>query len=333
MQVKKITKIIKFSEVLKNFMRYKKTRVKESTLNQYFIFESILLKSFQDMDITKIKPLQVQIFFDDFLSCHSLRYAKNLYNYFKDFFKFACKYEIVNINPVCNVELIEIKKKDYKEIIEQKEKSEKIYSIEDLNNIFSKISISEEEKFIFYFALSTGLRCGEILSLTWQDIDFKENKISINKNLIKNSKKKFVIDSPKTLLSIREIYLTDEIKDELKEYKIKQDKNKFFLGKSYQKYFDNENKKEIDFIFRTKNGVLITPYKLQNSIRKIKRIEKDFHFHRLRHSFTSHAVNSGIDILYISRALGHSNTNTTANIYTHIKAEKIKEVYQKIKIQ
>lgn len=324
-------KITIFQEVIKDFMTYKQTRVKESTYSQYKILRNTLLLSFQDKDISKIKPLELQIYFDDFLKTHCLRYARNLLNFLREFYKFAVKYELVNNNPALCVELKDIRKKDYKEIIEEKQKQEKIYSLEDLNKIFSQITISQEEEFIYYFALYTGLRCGEILSLTWQDIDFKENKIKINKNLIKNSKKKFVIDTPKTLLSIRDIYISEDLKKHLKEYKRIQEKNKFYHGKNYKKYFD-ENKKEINFVFRMKNGDLITQIKLQNSIRQIKKIEKDFHFHRLRHSFASHAVNSGVDMLYISRALGHSNIQTTSNIYTHIKQEKIKEVYQKVNL-
>ena len=327
----KTQKITKFSEVIKKFITYKKDRVKESTFSNYIIIKNILLKTFQDTDIKKIKPLELQIFFDNFLKTHCLKYGRNILNFLKDLFKFSVKYEFVNNNPALCVELTEIKKKDYKEIIEEKEKAEKIYSLDDLNKIFSQITISQEEEFIYFFALCTGLRVGEILSLSWDDIDFKENKITVNKNLVKNSKNKFIIDSPKTLLSIREIYLTEDLKKKLKEYKTMQDKNKFYLGKNFKKYFDKNNK-EINFIFRMKNGELITQIKLQNSIRKIKKIEKDFHFHRLRHSFASHAVNSGIDILYISRALGHSNAQTTSNIYTHIKQEKIKEVYKKLKI-
>ena len=327
----KTQKITKFSEVIKKFITYKKDRVKESTFSNYIIIKNILLKTFQDTDIKKIKPLELQIFFDNFLKTHCLKYGRNILNFLKDLFKFSVKYEFVNNNPALCVELTEIKKKDYKEIIEEKEKAEKIYSLDDLNKIFSQITISQEEEFIYFFALCTGLRVGEILSLSWDDIDFKENKITVNKNLVKNSKNKFIIDTPKTLLSIREIYLTEDLKKKLKEYKTMQDKNKFYLGKNFKKYFDKNNK-EINFIFRMKNGELITQIKLQNSIRKIKKIEKDFHFHRLRHSFASHAVNSGIDILYISRALGHSNAQTTSNIYTHIKQEKIKEVYKKLKI-
>lgn len=329
--MKKIIKAIKFSEVVNNFIDYQKKRVKESTLLNYESLKNILINVFGNKEIDKIKPIEVQTFFDDFVIVQGMSsgHSKNLLNFLKSIFKFAFKYDFIRANNISTVEIIS-KRKDIKKIIEEKEKAEKIYSLEDLNKIFSQITISQEEEFIYYFALFTGLRVGEILSLTWDDIDFKENKITVNKNLVKNSKKKFIIDTPKTLSSIREIYLTEDLKKKLKEYKTMQDKNKFYQGKNFKKYFDE--KEEINFVFRMKNGELITQIKLQNSIRKIKKIEKDFHFHRLRHSFASHAVNSGIDILYISRVLGHSNINTTANVYSHLQQDKIKEVYQKINL-
>lgn len=319
-----------FKELIDVFLEYKKKRVKDSTFYLYNILKKYLLDYFDDnIDIKTINTMQLQFFLDNVCSKHKHSTNIGIFNFLKSILFFAENFGFLEENKI-KIKKIELvsKRKTIEDIIEDKEKKNIIYTLSDLDNIFSKIKkVKFEEKFIFYLGLQTGMRVGEILALNWNDIDFKENTIEITKNYLKNVK---ILDIPKTLSSIRKIYISDEIKEVFKKIKYEQNQNKLKYGKEYIKYF--RNKKEVDFIFRKENGEQITYNTLLNTLKKIKRIDKNFHFHKLRHSFCSQYIQQGVDVLHIAKIMGHASMNTTLKIYTHIKNDEIIHIMQKTKI-
>lgn len=316
-----------FEELFNKFISYKKKRVKKSSLDSYIFRSKVFLEKFKDKNIKSFSFVQVQNFFDEFSANHSNAYTKDLKNIVVSVFKFAVKFSYLKeekLKTFSKIELIE-KKKSLEELLEEQEKN-KIITIQDLNNIFSKIKVSEEEKFLFYFGLKTGMRIGEILAITWEDINFNENYIRVNKTFIKDKMKRtFYLDTPKTKTSMRKIFISADLKEELLKYKELQEFNKNYFGSLYHKEKEN-------FIFRLRAGEHITQDNLQNSIRKIKNIYPSFHFHLLRHGFISQLVNSDVNILYVSKIVGHSNSQITEKIYSHIKEEKLKDVMLNVKI-
>ena len=317
-----------FEELFLKFIDYKKKRLKRSTIQQYNTFINEFMKVFRKKDIKKITFIQIQNFFDDYTKERTFSTVKLLKNIIKSVFKYGFKFDFNSEEKYLIFDKLDIiqKNKNINEIIEKKEEKSKIYTLEELNNIFSRIKITEEEKFLYFFGLMTGMRIGEILALTWQDINFEENYISVNKTLSNDKKANcFYVDIPKTENSIRKIYLNDSLKERLLKYKTLQDFNKNYFGSLYEK-------SKLDFVFRMRGGRHITQNVLSLSIRKIKNIDKKFHFHLLRHSFISQMVNNDINILYVSRIVGHSNSNITEKIYSHIQENKLKEVMLSAKI-
>lgn len=149
--------------------------------------------------------------------------------------------------------------------------------------------------------LLTGIRLGELLALTWNDIDFENKILKINKTVfttkIENHYKQ-IIDTPKTKKSVREIPLSNNLIEVLKNIK-NESKSKYIIttkklgivsNRSYQRTFK--------FILK-KNNI---PYK---------------NFHALRHTFATNAVNIGMDVKSIADILGHSNVMITVNRYAH----------------
>lgn len=314
-----------FEELINFFLDYKAKRIKISTLEEYKNNKIVLIKHFGNVEITNITSIKIQLFLDDYSKEHKIKTVKNIFYFIKSLIKFAEKFSLISKNQI-DLNILELPitntKRTLEEIIKQKEKENKIYTIDDLNNIFEQINITEEEKFIFYFGLYTGMRIGEILALTWEDIDFTNKKISVTKNLLKRLE---IIDTPKNFSSIRKIFISDELFEKLKQYQKRQNENRLFFGDKYRD-------KEENFVFRKKNGKRINYNVLLNSIIKIKRIEKDFHFHKLRHSFCSQYIKQGVNILFISKILGHSTLNTTQKIYTHLQENDLLDIMQKVKI-
>lgn len=166
----------------------------------------------------------------------------------------------------------------------------------------------------FLLCLYTGLRIGELLALTWKDVDLINGKISVSKSCHDSwisGKYVKVTDTPKTENSYRLIPLPKQLLPILRELKKKSDCDYLIDGKSeygaqvrsYQKTFD-----------RLLNKLNI-PHK---------------GFHSLRHTFATRALECGMDIKSLSEILGHKNPNITLKRYAHSLYEHKADMMNKI---
>ena len=157
----------------------------------------------------------------------------------------------------------------------------------------------------------TGLRIGELMALTWEDIDFKNKTLNVNKSRAKgkiDGKTTLYIKDPKSEsgtriipLSDRAIYALQKIKEYSTELKLNSDNNLIVANTSSESN-----------ITRTINRMLF---------RAGCETEK-CGLHALRHTFGSLLLEKGVDLKTISYLLGHSDITVTANIYLHITREK-----------
>ncbi|MBR1709977.1 MAG: tyrosine-type recombinase/integrase [Clostridia bacterium] len=178
----------------------------------------------------------------------------------------------------------------------------------------------------FYLAIYGGFRRGEILALTWNDIDFKNRTVSITKAITKTKEGQFVKET-KTVAGNREIMLPSQCFEVLKEWKLKQMELAFSMGKSWKgepgKNFDN------NFIFiQLENGLRMdvdTPtHKFKKAIENYNSActkEEDklplIHLHELRHTSATLLLANNVDIETVSHRLGHSKPSITLDVYGH----------------
>lgn len=149
--------------------------------------------------------------------------------------------------------------------------------------------------------LYTGIRIGELLSLTWNDIDFKKRLLYIRHTLtrIKQDEKVItILDEPKTRKSNRIIPLSTTLIRYLKEIK--------------------SNSSSI-YVISTRNNSFVSIRSYQRTYQKLlKRCNVKYkNFHALRHTFATRALESGMDIKTLSEILGHTNATITLNRYAH----------------
>jgi len=152
-----------------------------------------------------------------------------------------------------------------------------------------------------FFMLNTGLRPGESLALNRSDINFEKNTVKVNKTYLEKEKK--VQNSTKTAASRRTVPIPDDTIPLLKEYMLKQPKQK-----------------PADPLFQTKSGNRPTPSYLRKRFKYVgEKIGCEWiNLHTMRHSFASRLFAKGIDIKVISKLLGHKKISTTYDIYVHI---------------
>ncbi len=150
-------------------------------------------------------------------------------------------------------------------------------------------------------AFFTGSRTGEQLALTWEDIDFNNKTITINKSLNELGQ----ITTPKNKPSIREIDLLEPVGKILKELKESEPANKKFV-----------------FISMPKRSTMF-----QRAFRALLRALnlKERKLYTTRHTFASLMLSQGEEAMWVSKTLGHKDLNTTYKTYSHYIPQREKE--------
>ncbi|MBU5342330.1 site-specific integrase [Caldifermentibacillus hisashii] len=165
---------------------------------------------------------------------------------------------------------------------------------------------------LFTLIARTGLRIGEALALTWDDIDFENKLLSVNKTLSYPLNTNPIITSPKTKASIRTIKLDDQTIKMLKKQKI--NRNEMYL--MYRDY----RQPDTNIIFHQHEGRWLRTNVVREYFKEVcKRAGLPvLSPHALRHSHAVHLLESGATIKYVAERLGHASIKITADTYLHV---------------
>ena len=157
----------------------------------------------------------------------------------------------------------------------------------------------------------SGMRRGELLGLEWNDFDFKKYIVSIARASQYLPKKGVFTTRTKTSSSARVIKLPVAAFNLLMELRVKQAEERIRLGDQWQ---------ETDRLFTMWNGTPMHPDTISSWFRDfIKRHPElpQIHLHSLRHTNATLLIAAGTNVRTVSRRLGHSQTSTTMDIYSH----------------
>jgi len=274
------------------------------------------------LKLSDIKKLAIQKYYN-YLQDEGKSYSqiKNLHKLLNKFFGYAEIEGYIIKNPCKG---LKIPKSDEDEI-EEEDKVIETFSQNEIKILTERLGHSKL-KYIIMFALFTGCRQGEILALEEKDI--KNNIIKISKTLrnvkVYDSEKEHHYElkatKPKTRTSRREIPVPDILKPELKKLKKLATEEKLKLGALY-----NENK----LLFPSQTGTYIDAKNLQRSWKRaLERYNIPYRkFHALRHTYATALFEKGVNIVTVSKLLGHSTIKTT-EIYTHVLENVKKEEVQ-----
>ena len=162
---------------------------------------------------------------------------------------------------------------------------------------------------IAQLALATGMRRGELLALQWGDVDLDRGVLRVERS-VEETRAGLRLKPPKTKRGRRNIGLPADAVTMLREHRRKQRELRLALGQGGQPVL----------VFSTIEGALLSPNGVSRSwrqtcaARKLPRVQ----FHALRHTHASALIRAGVDVLTISRRLGHSSASMTLDVYGHL---------------
>jgi len=176
---------------------------------------------------------------------------------------------------------------------------------------------------LFDLAVKSGPREGELLGLKWEDIDFFRGTISFQRQARRIDGKGLQLRPLKTKASKRTIHVGANTLDLLAKHKDEQEKLKHLVGNSWIKN---------DLVFPTNIGTIFDQSNLVAEFKAVLELAglPEIRFHDLRHTAASVMIKNGIDIITVSRTLGHSRASTTLNIYGHLMPGIQPDAAQKI---
>ena len=279
------SKDMTFSEYKKIFIEHLELYKEQNTIKLY----KVALKNFESlnthiMNEIKIKDIQEQI---DILVRRGLK-PTTINEYIAELssvFYSAIKNGIIIENPVKEISHLKIKEKTEKTALTKKE----------LELLLSKIK-NRKLYIASLLAGKCGLRAGEILGLTWDNIDFENKQIIVEKQLKRNSKNIYKFGILKSPNSYRKVPIPNIVLKELEKFKV-------------------------EYTFKDNRVLKYTSVSLCTNAKKCyKELEYDISIHELRHTYATLLISQGMDFKSTANLLGH-DIKQTMNTYSHVTDE------------
>lgn len=282
------------SELTERFLKAKALEVKNSTLRTWESkINGILSVLGESVKVDKLSAKYIYSCFDK--TDYSIK-NRNIYlSYLKTMLRWAYRYDIIS-----DIDFLK-KLQPYKEV--KKEKPIKYLESEELQTVIDNIKKQKWKDLTLFLAL-TGIRIGEALALTVDDIEDRNIHITKTKDIVSGG----ISDTPKTKESYRDVYIQDQLVPLVK--KLKRSALVYSMVTKERLLFQDE-----------KGGLCYGTY---GKIFKeaSKNVGKDLTPHSLRHTHTSLLAEKGVPLEVISRRLGHAGSDITRQVYLHITSKQ-----------
>lgn len=311
------TEEMPFIDYMKKWLKMIQLSIEETTYSGYEkLIYGRMTDYFQNKNITinNIKPQDIQDFYGYLINNGlSGNTVKHYHANIRKAMHHAVKTGMILYNPADNVELPRVtpyiaKHYTSKEIV-------KLLKLTKNTKLETPVILG-----CFY-----GLRRSEVVGLKWSAIDFNNKTITINHvvtQITQDHESKLIKkDRTKNKSSTRTLPLLPVVETYLLDLNKKQERNRIDYGKNYSKDF-------LEYVCVDDEGNLLSPDYISHAFSKLlkKNNMKVIRFHDLRHSVASILLAEGINMKQIQIWLGHSNYNTTANIYAHLDTNSMNGV-------
>lgn len=236
---------------------------------------------------------------ENVIKVYSQNIIDKLYTLLNKGFKIAFSERIIVFNPMENESIKKPKAKKETPKVEA-------LTIDEQRKLIDILKQSSHKyKNIILLALYTGMRIGEVLAITRDNINLKENTLTVEKTLTRDKNDKVVLGkTTKTQTGKRTIFLNDNAIPILKEIL----QNNLF--NTYNLIFYDYEK-----------NTFITPNEINNYLQRLNekyKICSHIHTHMLRHTFATRCIESGMQAKVLQQILGHKKISTTLDTYTSV---------------
>lgn len=283
---------ITFQNLYNAYINDLTSRLKLNTIiTKKYIFEDKILPHFKDIKIKNITPLNIRNWQNELMAKgYSETYLRTINNQIVALLNYAMKFYNLKKNP-CLI-AGSIGKKNADEM--------NIWTVKEFNKFIETLKHKPLSYIGFHILFYTGIRIGELLALTVEDINFKNSTIRIDKSYQK-IKGEHIITPPKTPKSKRIIECPEKLMIKIKEYIAL-----LYSPTPKSRLFDGRTKSTFEHDMET--------YSKKAGIKKIR-------VHDLRHSHATYLLSKNVNIVSLSRRLGHEKVSTTLDIYSHALKE------------
>ena len=283
-----------FREVYELYLEDKKARIKPSSVpNLRSEIEPHSLAVFGDIPVSRITSPMVLRWQTSLAQTRKASTVNILTRRASEVIRFAIKHYNVQTDPFAKVDGLKQAKTEMS-----------IWTVDEFKTVFEYMKSNAPTPAYVMTALLfwTGMRIGEALALTLDDVDFTVPSVSITKTTTTNG----FLSTPKTAKSMRTILLTKEISAMLEDY--------------------------VKSIYKPKPGDYIFPHELRRGLSRYLNKASNatgvprIRVHDLRHSHASLLINANVPPMLIAERLGHENVTTTLKVYAHLYPNKQGEV-------
>ncbi|MDO5398935.1 MAG: site-specific integrase [bacterium] len=293
------------------------TNIRETTfhLKKLWSYDFVIAPKLGDISLNKISRNDVLELIDSMNDDYAHRSIEYVVHIINELLECSVREEVLEQSVAKNIEVVGGSKAQPKRELTQQE-----------IDIFLEYAGNKREDFVlaFQIMLNTGMRCGEVLALTWKDIDKDYTYIDVNKTVNVLGK----IVPPKTRGSIRKVPLNSFLTVKIKN---RHEQISSMMPKSSDIIIDDEyviasNKRYL--VLTEKRPYAVAAFNLWLKDIIVQKIRKDypdypmFSSHYLRHTFASRAVYSGMSLLHLQKICGWEDASMLNKVYGHMNAEQ-----------
>lgn len=290
----------KLTKMFEDYINYQSVRIKPTTLrSKKALLNTNFIQYFNNKIINDITPNQIQNYYESI--CNNSK------------IKISSKNAIIN-EVLLFVEWLDLMEyidssvfKKFKRIMTKLTDTEEhrgdFLSQDEIKKLLNEMDYStikgKEQRLFYMISVYSGLRLGETLGLTYNDVDFENRSIRVNKQMQQRNNTSVIVPYTKTN-QIKYVDIPSELAEHIMEYK------------------QLTNSSDDDFIITHSRSVIRE--KLHRDLEKLG--IKDVRIHDLRHSYCTMLYDMGADEKYVAKQMGHSSSITSKKTYEHLTEAK-----------